>query len=343
MKFSVRVACSIAEVDRSSWNRLSANRPFASYDWLQFGESVCAPGPWWYILVYDTEMLLAAAIFQLARSEPLPLSNRLERWLAGRIFAARPLLICRAPLADWSGLILPDGDGRSEALRLICDTTRSIARSQKVSFVVFDYLNSADLSDGWQKAGYFTTAVPDAGTVLNLDHPDYDAFVSQLPKSVHKDYRRQRNQAAARKITIQAEQTPQSPREMLRLIRAVERHHQVMPKPWAEAILRQPEGEKYTWLAAYQEHRLVGCGLLLNDQGVYTATLLGLDYQVPYTYFQLMYAAIRRAFDQKGCSFRGGSGAYAFKLRLGFIKEDNHHLAFTGGSPVFRWLGKYFC
>ncbi len=66
-------------------------------------------------------------------------------------------------------------------------------------------------------AGYFTTAVPDAGTVLNLDQPDYDAFVSQLPKSVHKDYRRQRNQAAARKITIQAEQTPQSPREMLRL------------------------------------------------------------------------------------------------------------------------------
>jgi hypothetical protein len=129
------------------------------------------------------------------------------------------------------------------------------------------------------------------------------------------------------------------PEEALTLIRAVEKRHNSMPKPWARALLERAGGGNAAWLSASQEGRLVGCGLILNDNQVHLATLLGLDYRLEYVYFQLMYAAIEQAIEHQAKALRGGSGAYFFKQRLGFDLENNHHLVFSGCGQAFQSIG----
>lgn len=339
VKLDVRIATSSTEVDRGEWDRLSANRPFASYNWYQFGESVLAPAPRWYVLVYDAGEMVARATFWLSRQEPLPLSSAAERLAVSLLFRCRPLLVCRSPLADWSGLILPEDGRRTEALRMICAAAAEIAAEQKASFTAFDYLDPRVLSEDWQRLSFSRLDIDDPGTRLTLGQPSFSDYLRGLSKSAYKDYRRHTNQAAARKIEITLQNRVSDPKGALALVRAVEARHGSMPKPWARALLEQASRGDVAWLSACQDGRLVGCGLILNDNRVHLATLLGLDYRVEYVYFQLMYAAIEHAIEHQAQALRAGSGAYSFKQRLGFCLEDNHHLIFSGRGPMFQRLG----
>ncbi|GAP15069.1 uncharacterized protein conserved in bacteria [Longilinea arvoryzae] len=339
MKPDVRIVTSIAEVDRGEWDRLSADRPFASYNWYQFGESVLAPAPRWYVLVYDAGELIARATFWLSRQEQLPLSSAAERLTASLFFRFRPLLLCRSPLADWSGLILPQDSRRAEALRLISMAIVELAAKQRVSFTAFDYLDLPAMHEDWQGLSFLRVDIDDPGTCLTFGQSNFAEYLHGLPKSAYKDYRRHRNQAAARRIEVTVQDRVSDLEEALALVRAVEKRHQSMPKPWARALLEQASGGNTAWLSARQDGRLVGCGLILNDNRVHLATLLGLDYRVEYVYFQLMYAAIENAIAHQARALRGGSGAYPFKEHLGFTLEDNNHLTFSSQGPILQRLG----
>ncbi len=339
MQLEIRIATSTADVDRGEWDRLSANRPFTSLDWYRLGESVLAPTPRWYVLVYDGGENIARATFWLSRQEPLPLSSAAERLAVSLLFNFRPLIVCRSPLADWSGLILPDDSRRAEALRMICLGISEISSKQGASFKTFDYLEPSLLSEDWQSLCYSRLDIDSPGTWLALGQTGFEDYLHALSKSAYKDYRRHTNQADARKIEVSVQDRVSDPESALALVREVEKRHGSMPKPWARALLEHGSQGGVSWLSARQDGRLVGCGMLLNDQNVHLATLLGLDYRVEYVYFQLMYTAVRHAIDQGAHALRAGSGAYSFKKRLGFSLEDNHHLIFSGCGPLFRRLG----
>lgn len=342
MNLDIRIATSIAEVDRGEWDRLSDHRPFTSYDWYEFGECVLAPAPRWHLLVYDAGEMIARATFWLVRQEQLPLSSAIERLGVSMLFRCRPLLICRSPLADWSGLILPDDSRRIDALRLIGVAISEIAAKHKASFSAFDYLNPSILSEDWQRLDYSRVDIDDPGTILALGQTGCFAdYLHGLGKSAYKDYRRHTNQAAARKIEVTVQDRVTETEEALALVRAVETRHKAMPKPWARALLANASRGDTSWLSAHQDGRLVGCGLILNDNGVHLATLLGLDYRVEYVYFKLMYAAIENAIEHQAQALRGGSGAYPFKEHLGFTLEDNNHMVFSSQNPIFQRLGLF--
>lgn len=341
MKPDVRILTSIAEVDRGEWDRLSADRPFASYNWHQFGESVLAPAPCWYILIYDAGEMIARATFWLSREEQLPLSSSAERLAVSLLFRCRPLLVCRSPLADWSGLILPADSRRAEALELISTAAGEIATQQRASFTAFDYQDQTMLNEDWQRLNFSRVDIEGPGTRLPIGPVSFEEYLHSLSKSAYKDYRRHKNQAAARKIEVSVLDRVSDVDEALALVRAVEKRHKSMPKPWARALLERASKGKVAWLAARQEGRLVGCGLILEDNRVHLATLLGLDYRVEYVYFQLMYAAIGNAIAQQARSLRGGSGAYSFKERLGFTLEQNNYLFFSSRGPILQRFGLF--
>lgn len=342
MNLDIRIATSIAEVDRGEWDRLSDHRPFTSYDWYEFGECVLASAPRWHLLVYDAGEMIARATFWLVRQEQLPLSSAIERLGVSMLFRCRPLLICRSPLADWSGLILPDDSRRIDALRLIGAAISEIAAKHKASFSAFDYLDPSILSEDWQRLDYSRVDIDDPGTILALGQTGcFTDYLHGLGKSAYKDYRRHTNQAAARKIEVTIQDRVTETEEALALVRAVETRHKAMPKPWARALLANASRGDTSWLSAHQDGRLVGCGLILNDNGVHLATLLGLDYRVEYVYFKLMYAAIENAIEHQAQALRGGSGAYPFKEHLGFTLEDNNHMVFSSQNPIFQRLGLF--
>jgi len=341
MALEIRTATTIREFTQEEWERLSRGQPFSSYSWYQFGESVLADSPCTYITAYRSGEPVGRAAFWLSRQEPLPLPFAPLRLAASTFLRHRPLFICRSPLADWSGLVLLDMAGREEALGAIAETAQAAARQQKASFVTFDYLNAKESGENWHNVGFSTLTIADPGTRLALPGTDFAGYIKGLPKSAQKDFRRHTNQAQGRGITVSAHAQVSDPQRALELVNKVEKRHKSMPKPWARRLLSLANPPHATWLAARSKGELVGCGLVLNDGQVQVATLLGINYQVQYVYFQLMYAAIRNAVEQKAGVLRAGSGAYPFKQHLGFTLEDNNYVAYSGCGPAFQPLGKW--
>src|SRR5512133_3272856 len=101
--FDITTTHHIEEIGQANWDALSAPQPFASYRWYRFGERVLADTLPVYISLSRRGETLARASFWLVRNEPLPLVPGPFREAFHLFLRFKPLLICRAPLADASG------------------------------------------------------------------------------------------------------------------------------------------------------------------------------------------------------------------------------------------------
>ncbi len=339
MTFDVQIAHSVSQVDPAAWDHLGQGYPFASYDWYRFGEAVLFDNRAIYIILSREDEPVARATLWLRKREQIPLSSRVLRYLLQKLLGWWPLLLCKSPLADTSGLILPDSDLRDAALNTIAQVAHAQARQHSVSFAAFIYLEPQD-TQGWPDP-FATAALPDPGTRLFITWPDFDSYMKSLSKSTRKDYRRHRNRAAD--LGIQVKRHPQVADldTALRLIRNVETHHNTAPFPWSREMLQNLDLTQATWLTAEIENRVVACGLLVRDGPDAVMRLLGMDYNVKYAYFQLVYEAIAATIEQGARALWGGAGAYKMKKRLGFQLTDDYYTAFAGMGPILRRLGHW--
>lgn len=339
MNFDLHVAHSVDEIDSAAWDRLSRGRPFASARWYRFAESVLAGDVPFYLVLACAGEPVGRATLWLTKQEPLPIASVVMRRILQSMLRRWPLLVCRSPLSAAGGLILPEPPLRDTTLDVLAQAAQQIGRERQASTVMFDYLEPPETQWSAWPATFHVTSL-DAGMYLELSWPDFEAYVKQLPKSVVKDYRRQRNRANDLGLVITADQTPPLEREALPLIRNVERRHHAAPNPWVAGILQHAHLTDSTWLKATIADRLVGCGLLIGEGDTRSLALLGLDYEVSYVYFQLIYAAIRCAIEQGVRVLRGGTGTYELKQRLGFQPENNNCLVYTINNRMLRWLAR---
>jgi predicted N-acyltransferase len=340
-ELDLQIAHSVQEIGQEAWDHLSGSRPFASYRWYHFGETVLVDDtPIYLILTRDGEAV-ARATFWLKRQEPLPIPSKALRHLIETMLHRWPLLVCRSPLSSAPGLILPEPPLRDAALETIAQCAQELAQRHRASFLVFDYLQRHETEwAGWPDA-FLPASGMDPGSRLAIVWPDFESYLKHLSKSVRKDYRRHRNRAADLGVVVTPHRAVTAVDEALVLIRNVEGEHNSTPNPWARGMLENAGLVDATWLLAEKDSRLVGCGLLLGDSGARFLTLLGLDYEVRYAYFQLFYAAIRSAIEEGLQILRGGSGAYDLKQRLGFQMEPNVHVVFAGRGALFQRLGRW--
>lgn len=346
MAFDIQIAHSVEEIGQEAWDCLSGDRPFASYHWYRFGETVLADDVPIYIILSHQGEPAARGTFWLRRREQLPISSRIVRLLMEAILSRWPLLICQSPLVEASGLVLPqDQTLRDGAVGTIARVAQEQAREHRVSFLACDYLEEHEARNtGWPNA-FATIEFQNPGTRLIVKWPDFESYLSHLSRSARRDYRRHRKRAAKRNIKVERLSLVQpldetTLDEAVALIRNVERRHNSAPKPWARAMLRHACMVDAMWLKAEVEGHLVGCDLLLGDGDTWVMTLPGLDYKTEYTYFQLMYTPIHHAIEVGARSLWGGSGAYELKMRLGFQLTSNNHTTFAGAGPLPHALGR---
>jgi hypothetical protein len=160
---------------------------------------------------------------------------------------------------------------------------------------------------------------------------------------MRKDVRRHRNRAKDAGIVVHIhDDIVGNLDQAQQLFHNVEAHHNTTSRSWKRRILEHVDMVDFIWLTAEIENELVGCGLLLGDNNTYSLALLGLNYDIQYTYFQLVYAAIRAAIERGAKALRGGTDAYELKERLGFTKEPNNYMKFYARSHLIRvaipWL-----
>jgi predicted N-acyltransferase len=201
-EFDVEIIQRISEIEPEKWDYVARNYPLASYRWYEFGETVLADAVPLYILLSRHSEPLARATFWLLRHEPLPVPIKLVRSAMATAFRRWPLLMCRTPLTDISGLILPQDPAlRDAALTTIAQIAREWGRQQGVSFIVFDYLHAGEFT--LQVFPCIEMAGP--STCLVNRWNNFDDYLKQLGSSARKDFNRHRNRAADLRLVVQAQ------------------------------------------------------------------------------------------------------------------------------------------
>lgn len=336
----VKTASSIVEIDAELWNQLSDGKPFQSYEWYVFGEQVMSDCQPIYLLAYEGDTLIARASLWLMQNEPVPKMLGRMRKPATAIFKRWPLLICRSPLSYASGLVFADESRRPDILPEFTNTALYVARKQRASFIVFDYLSKTNIHN-WPD--YFSIMADlDPGTKMENRWMSMDEYLASGNKKDRQHYKRVLREAEKLGITVNCHLVVPNINEALALIRNVEESHGALPNPWARPMLEHMQMVNSSFLTARIDEQLVGCGLVFEDNHAQMTSMLGLVKEVPYVYFMLVYESLRMAFERKVRLLRWGSGAYDVKQRLGFSLEDNGSLVFTAVNPfvkkALQWL-----
>jgi predicted N-acyltransferase len=341
VKFEIQLAHSVEEVGQEGWDRLSGRRPFASYRWYRFGERVLRDETPSYLILSLGGEPVARATFWLQREEPIAMPGTILQRALQVAWRRWPLLLCRSPLSSTSGLILPDDPQlRPAALQTITRFAQDQAQRQRVSFVVFDYLEQHETQGpAWPEA-FMPATIPNPGTRLTITWPDFETYLAQLSRKRRKHYRQHCRRAAEMGVEIKLQRAATDVETALGLVRNVAGHHGQPLASWTGRLLENAGMVDGAWLAAEVEGRLVGCELLLGDQGTWFVTALGRDYAFEHVYFLLGYADIRFAIEQGVQVLRWGSCAHDVKRRLGFQPESNHHLSFAASNRGLRWMAQ---
>jgi hypothetical protein len=287
-----------------------------------------------YIILARDKQPVARATFWLVRNEPLPASAHLRSLLAP-VLQRWPLLMCRSPLSNSSGLILPETPWREQALRVISETALRELRRLRGSFLLFDYLEPDQAKwAGWPKRSR-PMEIVGPGTRLALGQGGFDEYLRSNKKfRIHQHFRRSSQEAADLGILVGRQAAFDGSERALELIKNVERRHDASPNPWAAQMLTHMPMVEGTWLTARIGDQLVGCMLILTDGGAQIAALPGLTEDVPFAYFMLLYEAIQDAFDKSLTCLHWGSGAYETKRRLGFEIEYNNNSVYQGNGLI---------
>lgn len=335
---SIMIHHSIHDIDASDWDELSVGLPFQSHAWYGFGEKVMEDCEPIYILAYNENRLAGRASFWVVHNEPLPQYIGMWRPLLKAILNVWPLLICRSPLANTSGiLILAEDESLRDAIfSKIMDSALEVGRRKKCFALILDYLPK-NQSFGLT-SNFSVMEVPNPGMFMKNYWEDFDDYLASGNKKDRQHYKRTAREAEKLNIKITRRLHVDLVDEALVMIRNVEKQHGAPENPWVRRMLLNMEMVNGVFLTASMNEELVGCGLLLEDNRAQMATALGLVRQAPYVYLMLVYEGIKVALERKIKILRWGSGAYEVKRRLGFEAEDNGWGAFSPVSSFARAL-----
>jgi predicted N-acyltransferase len=332
-----QIAHSITEIDPESWDRLSAGRPFTSHQWYRYGEAVLADCEPIYLIVHQHGQPIARATFWRTPNEPLPIESALLRQTVQPLLKRWPLLICRSPLSSSSGLVLPAPPMREVAQAVIIAKATELLHEKGCSFLTFQYLPQEE-SD-WPES-FMPISALDPGTIMPLAWPNFEAYLQAGNKKDRQHYKRTLREAQKLGIQVSRHENISYTEEALALIRGVERRFGSAENPWARAMLEHLEMVGGIFLAASIGSRLVGCGLVIQDNGAQMNAVLGLAENVPYVYLMLVYESLKVAFEHHVPLVRLGSGAYEVKKQFGFSREDNNLLLFYTSSGLLQKTGQ---
>jgi predicted N-acyltransferase len=340
---SIQIAGSIEEIQAEEWNTLAAGRPFQSYSWYQFAEKVMLESGCRsiYLLSYRNGALTGRASLWVVHNEPILFAGHWRPFLKP-VLRKYPLLICRSPFSNTSGLIAAD-PGTLEAL---VDAAVLLGKRERCLALLLDYLSDTDAAT---VPDYFHVEdAPKPGTVLVNSWDSFDQYLACGNKKDRQHYKRVLRKAGELGIQVRKEASAHNVDAISEMVHATESKHGSEPNPWTKGLLANMEMAGGILLVATRNGEMTGCGLLFEDNGAQLATVLGHTQDSDYTYFLLAYKAIEVAFAQAVKTLRWGSGAYEVKRRLGFVPEDNGRYAFIFTHPLvtkfedaIRWTRRW--
>ncbi len=324
----VKVYNSIQEISPELWDGIAAGRGFQSHRWYTFGEKAMADAKPTYLIAWDGETPIAAAALFTVHNEPLPLPSVARRFMSS-VLKRRPLVVCRSPLADTSGLLLPGEPLHDEALSALTHAAQIEFKKQRGSFLIFDYLLTEQLKYTTWSTGFEAITVSEPGTYMPIEWESFNAYLEAGNKKDRQHYVRSLKEAQQAGLVLSKHQSVPNIDAAMTLIRNVSIWHGSAPNPWIRGLLENFSMIDGTWIELHKDGKLMGCGAVVRDNKFQLATALGLEDDVPGGYFLLLYTALQEAFEHNVRLVRFGTGAYDVKRRLGLHLEDTNHAMMT--------------
>lgn len=243
-------------------------------------------------------------------------------------------------MSNLSGIILPEDSRRAPVLSALVDEAIKNAKHQSASFVLFDYLCENEMHDWPSNVSVLSVFGP--GTVMENRWNSLDDYLRLGNKKDRQHYKRSLREAEKLGIRVMSHRTVPDVDSAMVLIRNVEHRHDNVHNPWTRSLLENLASIGGTWLEARIGERIVGGGVLLEDNCAQMTTAIGLAEEIPYVYFLLVYASLEIAFKKRVRLLRWGSGAYDVKRQLGFTLEHNNHTAVVGANFWTRQISRAF-
>ena len=334
----------LSETNSQEWDDISNGQPFQSYQWYAYGEKVLTESgdlPHYLMLHRDGKPIARAAFWWIS-NEPLPIPSLPLRKALESFQRRWPLLICRSPLANISGLILPEAPLRGACLELITQSAQQELRRRHGSFMMFDFLEISQVNWPDWPAEFQSITVADPGTQLEAQWDDFEGYLAWSSKKNRRNYKHILSLADKSGLDLTYRDSVSDMEATLSLIRNVERKHRSAPNPWFRSMLDHMHMIDSNWLEVHQGQKLVGCLLLLRDGQTQYATAIGLAEDSHDVYLLLLFTALQIACEKKVKRIRLGSGAYEAKRRLGFELEFNNSVYFYSPNPILRLAGRLF-
>jgi hypothetical protein len=307
---------SAEEIGEAAWNALSAGRPFQSYKWYRFGETVMANAKPTYVTLSERGQAIARASFWRIGDEPLApgwVATFLKHW---------PLLICRSPLSSTPGLIQT----------ITCETTleefskigRRLRRQERCCLLIFDSLDTATARAIPRTAHY---CFGNQGTILHMPGNSFDEYVGSLPRKKQRDIWHNLRKIEERGILVTRHQTVDDLDEAESLYRALEARKGTVRNHWVRSMWTNMAMVNGTWIAARDSTgRLLASGTAYEDNGAQLELNMGHD-TTPYAYLAVLYESIRLGLEHGVQSFYWGTSTYELKRRMGFTSFENDSVA----------------
>lgn len=293
-----------------------------------------------YLLAWQDETLVGRAALWMIRDEALPIGPGAGRAIFKAILRRWPLLVCRSPLSNSSGLVLPPEPSRGIVLQAITKAALETSRQKHCSFLAFDFLDEESIH-GWPD-GFFPVSVANPGTILHNRWHSMEEYLAGRNKKDRQHFKRTKREADKIGIHIKRYTRVPDVAAALNLIHNVDRHYQNETNPWMHDLLENLEMVNGVWLEAHQNGTLVGCGASLEDNEAQLTTALGLGKNVPYVYLLLTYASLEEALSRHVRLLRWGSGAYEVKHQLGFEMERTNNAVVAPGNLLLTMILKMF-
>ena len=335
--FQIKIYHSAAEFGEFAWDELSRGQPFQSARWYHYGETVmegCQPV---YLVVFQEDRPIARATFWVVREEPLPVPPSLDRRLKP-IFRRWPLLICRSPLSNSTGLIMPPPPLREPVMRLLAKEARRQAHHHHCSLILFDFLPKEEAgAPGWPQ-DFIQTSGGEPGTIMNVEWPSFEAYVGSRDSRNRRRVAYNKRKIEEAGLVVKRQDLPSNMDESLRLVERVEAKYGSPHNPWTRRMLEHSHLVESTFLEARQGRELVGCELILYDNGAQLPTALGHAGEASYDYLEMLYTNLCDAMEKHASLLRWGSGSYDIKRHLGFELEQNNHVRVGGVGWLMRLL-----
>lgn len=339
VKFDIQIAHSIQEIGPEPWDRLSGDRPFNSYRWYRFGETVLTNEPPVYVVLSLGGEPVAGAALRFVQHEQAIVQSGPLRALVLAMLRRWPLLLCESPFGARSSLFLPDPPLRDAALRTITQVVRDQAQQQRASFLGFPYLEEHEVGYAGWTDDFASVELANPVTHLHIAWSDFDSYLSTLSRKRRKHYRRHLRYAERMGIEVTLHPKVIDVDGAMALIRNVWEKYHESPDPGVRRSLENANMVDAAWVAARIGDRLVGCELVVGDRGCWRVMALGRDYGYQDVYFLLGYADIRYAIEHGARTLYWGALAYEAKRRLGFQLGTNRHVMFAGNGPLFHRFG----